>query len=282
MTEGSGGAAPRLFSRNLKLRVLSSIVMIAAFVVVAHVGGLLFAALVAAGSALVLVEWIRMTDMPGSAYFRRAMPVAGGLCVLAAASGLDAAAFALLAVGGFVAAMAFAERHYAWLLAGLLYAAVPGILIVALRGSDGAGFVAILFLFCIVWATDSGAYFAGRIIGGPKLWPRVSPSKTWSGAAGGVVSAALVGVGVLGVAGVKVTGLVALVAILLSVASQLGDLAESAVKRHFAVKDSGDLIPGHGGIMDRVDGLLFAAVLAAAIGYAHAGGLDVAAGLVRW
>ena len=124
------------------------------------------------------------------------------------------------------------------------------------------GWAAVLFILVVVWATDIAAYFAGRGIGGPKLWPRVSPKKTWSGALGGTAAALVAGGLVVALSGIGgfVTG--AALAVPLSIAAQAGDLFESAVKRKFGVKDSGTIIPGHGGVLDRVDGLFGAAALA--------------------
>jgi phosphatidate cytidylyltransferase len=127
----------------------------------------------------------------------------------------------------------------------------------------------VLFLFLVVWASDIGAYMAGRALGGPKLWPAVSPNKTWSGAAGGLLAAILVALGTALVftPGASTVAVVA-VAALLGVASQAGDLLESAIKRHFDVKDSSRLIPGHGGLLDRLDGVLAAAPVAALLSFA--------------
>ena len=111
-----------------------------------------------------------------------------------------------------------------------------------------------LFLFAIVWATDIAAYFAGRTIGGPKLMPAVSPKKTWSGAIGGALGAVVAGLIVVESAGLGVTPALVILAFMLSAVAQAGDLIESAIKRHFGAKDSSALIPGHGGLMDRLDG----------------------------
>ncbi|MFZ1681999.1 MAG: phosphatidate cytidylyltransferase, partial [Rhizobiaceae bacterium] len=139
------------------------------------------------------------------------------------------------------------------------YALLPAIAFSSLR--DGpSGFAAILFLFAAVWATDIFAYFTGRAIGGPKLAPAISPGKTWSGAVGGTVFAVLAVVALAFVLPALALPAILVPAIALSVVSQIGDLAESAFKRHFGVKDSGNFIPGHGGVMDRIDGLAVAAV----------------------
>jgi phosphatidate cytidylyltransferase len=145
-----------------------------------------------------------------------------------------------------------------------------------------------LWLFVVVWATDIMAYFGGRLIGGPKLWPAVSPSKTWSGLIVGAVSAAFAGwaamIVAMGRAGAPAGPLLAL-GLAAALAAQAGDFFESSVKRRFSAKDAGAIIPGHGGVMDRLDGFIFACVLAAAIGVWRAGNLGSLAagrGLINW
>ena len=169
-----------------------------------------------------------------------------------------------------------------WMVAGLAYAGVLLLAPVILRRDPSLGFVAILFLFAVVWATDIAAYFAGRAIGGPKLWPAVSPNKTWSGAIGGTLGGVAAALIVVKVAGLVIAPMLVLVTLALSVASQAGDLLESALKRGFGAKDSGDLIPGHGGLMDRLDGFLTAVLAAVMVGLLR-GGFDGAAhGLLAW
>jgi phosphatidate cytidylyltransferase len=143
------------------------------------------------------------------------------------------------------------------------------------------GFAALIFVLLIVWATDIGGYFAGRGIGGPKLWPKVSPNKTWSGAVGGFVGSLAVAGGFAASGLGKALPLLALAGVL-SVASQLGDLFESAVKRRFGVKDSSHLIPGHGGLLDRLDGLVAALVLAVIVGLLRYGADGIGRGLMVW
>jgi phosphatidate cytidylyltransferase len=133
----------------------------------------------------------------------------------------------------------------------------------------------------VVWCTDIGGYFAGRTIGGPKLWPRVSPNKTWAGAAGGFVLSLLVAAG-FAMNGFGRMAPLLLIAAALSVASQLGDLFESAVKRRFGVKDSSHIIPGHGGLMDRLDGYVAAVVLAAILGILRGGAGGAGTALMVW
>lgn len=163
-----------------------------------------------------------------------------------------------------------------WGLGGVVYVAALYYSVLTLRQDALYGLESILFLFAVVWGADVGAYFAGRAIGGPKLAPRISPKKTWAGFAGGLVTAALGGLAVLWLAKVAPGPRHVVLAGVLAVASVAGDLFESGFKRHFDVKDSGSLIPGHGGFLDRLDGFVFAAVAAALIGVAR-GGVDRAA-----
>ena len=161
-------------------------------------------------------------------------------------------------------------------------APVLGLGLLLLRDAPEHGLAAVVVVFAIVWGTDSGAFFVGRAIGGPKLWPAISPKKTWAGAVGGLVAGIVIGLVVAGLARVSVAPGLALVSAFLSLASQAGDLSESAIKRHFGAKDSGIIVPGHGGMMDRVDGLVFAVAAAVIIGLLHGGPAHLALGLLRW
>jgi len=170
----------------------------------------------------------------------------------------------------------------AWMVGGLCYAGVLLLAPLTLRRDPVLGFLALLFLFAVVWVTDIAAYFAGRALGGPKLWVAVSPNKTWSGALGGALGGTLAGVVVCRLAGLDLAPMLVLVTLSLSIASQAGDLLESAIKRHFGAKDASHLIPGHGGLMDRLDGFLTAVLAAVMVGLLR-GGLDGAAqGLLLW
>lgn len=159
-----------------------------------------------------------------------------------------------------------ARSDMLWLLPGVVYLVAACYVLYLMRGESDQGRHLILFLFVVTWATDTGAYFTGRALGGPKLAPRVSPSKTISGAVGGLLTGVLSGILVWWWTGGGVDLAIALVAGLGSIACQIGDLLESGAKRHFQVKDSGRMIPGHGGVLDRVDGLLAAALAIAATG----------------
>jgi phosphatidate cytidylyltransferase len=168
-----------------------------------------------------------------------------------------------------------------WIIAGYLYAAAAQLASVAVRVDQTQGFAALILVLLVVWATDIGGYFAGRGIGGPKLWPRVSPKKTWAGAIGGFAASLAVAIGFSALGHGKTLPLLVLAAAL-SIAAQFGDLFESAVKRRFGVKDSSHIIPGHGGVMDRLDGFVAAIVLAAIFGYLRGGVDGVGRALMVW
>ncbi len=168
-----------------------------------------------------------------------------------------------------------------WIALGAVYAAaaLAGSLLV--RHDAEYGFVALLMVLTVVWASDIGGYFAGKSIGGRKLAPRISPNKTWAGAIGGFVLSLLAGAGFAMAGQGRLIPLVLLAAIL-SVVSQIGDLFESAVKRRFGVKDSSHIIPGHGGLLDRLDGFVAAIALAALVGFLRGGADGVGRGLMVW
>ena len=169
-----------------------------------------------------------------------------------------------------------------WAAAGVPYAGLLGVAPIVLRSDAQYGFLAIIILFAIVWATDIFAYFIGRAVGGPKLAPQKSPNKTWSGAIGGGAAAIAAVLTIAIMAGLAHVLALAVLALVLSIIAQAGDLFESAVKRRFGAKDASHLIPGHGGLMDRLDGFVVAAAVAALIGLAHGGVEAPARGLLVW
>jgi phosphatidate cytidylyltransferase len=168
-----------------------------------------------------------------------------------------------------------------WSAAGFAYAAAAEVASVLVRIDRADGFVALMLVLLVVWVTDIGGYVAGRGIGGPKLWPKVSPGKTWAGAIGGFVASLMVAAGFVAF-GLGKTAPVLVLGAVLSIASQLGDLFESAVKRRFGVKDSSHIIPGHGGLLDRLDGFIAAIVMAAILGFLRGGADGVGRGLMVW
>ncbi|WP_052699250.1 phosphatidate cytidylyltransferase [Hyphomicrobium sp. 99] len=168
---------------------------------------------------------------------------------------------------GVVAALAIGSGRTRLSGAGVFYTALPVVALGWLRSDEPLGFLATLFVVLAVAVTDIAAYVSGRTIGGPKLWPEISPNKTWSGLLGGITAAAVAGFLFAFFTGTGSPGWLASLGLAIGLVAQWGDLAESALKRHFGLKDSGDLIPGHGGFMDRMDGLVTASILAALIGF---------------
>ncbi|WP_240791105.1 CDP-archaeol synthase [Roseomonas sp. AR75] len=259
---------------DLRKRALSAMVLGPLALACIWLGAEAFTGMMALAVALLAWEWVhlcgrRIRVLPGMAV-PVAVFAAGALAVQ------DHARLALLVLAvGFVVTWWFAHRMAETLTQpalrlalGVLYIGLAGIALIELRHDNWAGRANVFFLFLVVWASDIGAYMAGRVLGGPKLWQAVSPNKTWSGAAGGLLAALLVGLGVAFAVDSRVEVLPVLaVAALLGVASQIGDLLESAIKRHFHVKDSSSLIPGHGGLLDRLDGLLAAAPVAALVSF---------------
>lgn len=226
-------------------------------------GGPYWNALVAVAAAGLALEWVALcgaapAEWPGFGVV--ASVVAGA--VLAGLGHTGAGLLALL-IGGVLVVPGGGWR----LAAGATYTGTGAIGLAWLRADPAAGYANLLFVVLAVWASDIGAYLAGRLIGGPKLAPRISPGKTRSGAAGGLLAAMLAGAAAAQALAPGAPLRAAALAGLLAVAAQAGDLLESAVKRGFGVKDSGRLIPGHGGLLDRLDALLLAAPAAAALGW---------------
>jgi phosphatidate cytidylyltransferase len=257
---------------NLQLRIISAVVLAIATLGLTWFGGLPFRLLCAAMAAAIFHEWTRMCR-PAATAGLGFLPEALILVFLAALiAGLQASLLLPLVVAMVVIAAAAALVRHArqWEAAGLAYAGLSGLSLALLRDGDRSGLVAILFLFAVVWATDISAYFVGRRLGGPKLAPSISPGKTRSGALGGAVGGVVAGLILATAAGAGNLALLGGVALVLSVVAQAGDLFESWVKRRHGRKDSGSLIPGHGGVMDRVDGLVAAAFALYVIGWISA------------
>lgn len=259
----------------MSARLVSGLVLGAIAIAAVWLGGWPAAILMGAVSGIVCWEWARLTGAGP------ALPVAFGVAV-----GVTVAmAWAFLlpaAIAGIALAVGGAALSGAWLAAGVVYAMALGLALVVLRADPALGLAAVAFVLAVVWASDTAAFLVGRRVGGPRLWPAVSPGKTWSGLVGGTIGGTVAGVAAAAIAGVAVRPGLAAVALVLSLLSAGGDLFESAIKRRFGVKDASNLIPGHGGMMDRVDGLAFAAIAAAAIGLARGGADAIGLGLLAW
>jgi len=259
------------FRADWTLRPLFGFVLAGVAVAATIYGGLWFVAFISLGCAGAIREWHRL-------FSRRHFPVPALLTVIAMVAALlcqlyqsewmlpPYAPLAILLLGGIcnlVLAIARGQPPLAH-AAGVLYIAFPGLSLLGVRQWPLHPVWLVVLTFLAIWATDTGALFSGRLIGGPRLAPRLSPNKTWAGSLGGIACAALVSAGV---ALFLHSGLLAAIAFgaILSVVGQAGDLFESMVKRRSGCKDSGGLIPGHGGVLDRIDSILFAAPAALAM-----------------
>jgi len=267
-------------SRNLLMRVAAALVLAPLAITIAYAGGWWWALLVTLAAIGLFVEWLMVTCAE-----RNVAVTVSGIVALVLATpflAVDRIEAALVVLGlGLIAVAVRASPARIWVIAGYLYAAAAQLASVAVRLDQTQGFSALILVLLVVWATDSGGYFAGRGIGGPKLWPRVSPKKTWAGAIGGFVASLAVATGFAALGLGKALPLLILAAAL-SIAAQFGDLFESAVKRRFGVKDSSHIIPGHGGVMDRLDGFVAAIVLAAIFGCLRGGVDGVGRALMVW
>jgi phosphatidate cytidylyltransferase len=257
---------------ELLLRVLSAIVLIAISLSATWLGGNYFIALCVIGAIIILVEYssIAMRD------FAR-LPVyfgyAGLLAFLSSWILAGPATGALIAASAILlaATLELISNRRIWASTGMVYAIAPFIALVSLRGEAFQGLHAILILFGCVWGADSFAYFTGRLIGGPKLAPAISPKKTWSGFVGGILGSVGVAYAVCLYLDYRFGAISAIIAAGLGLVSSLGDLFESWIKRRFGTKDSGRIIPGHGGLLDRIDGLIFAAIATWSLGWINGG-----------
>jgi phosphatidate cytidylyltransferase len=269
--EGSSSSTtpPRWIGTELGTRIVSAVVLGIIAIAAAYAGGPAFTLFWLIGGIAVMAEWIGMTRVEPR--FPTQLVLAAGLGALTVLYLYDAQpgtmVLASVATILVAAAVARGSRGRLWAIAGFAYAVVISLVPPLVRDHPELGLVGLLWMFAVVWATDIAAYFAGRRFGGPKLWPRVSPKKTWSGFFGGLIAGTLSGIVVAvlseqwGWTPAVDLPVVVIISAIASVASQLGDLGESALKRSFDVKDSSHLIPGHGGVMDRLDGFWAVALL---------------------
>jgi len=262
----AAGSTNRL-GADLRVRVISAIVMLVVALGATLLGGWAFAVLVAVGGVALCYEWSLMTRK-GDALDTAFWVSATGVVLIVLAVMIDPPRVLGVPVWVLIAAIApllillRSARDANLATIGYDYVLLPVVAILWFRNEPEYGLLATLFLFVVVWGTDIMAYVFGRFLGGPKLWPAVSPKKTWSGALGGTAGAVLGGIVIASQIPGASLGRIAVIAALLSIISQIGDLVESAIKRKNDVKDSSNLLPGHGGVFDRVDGLLFAVAAA--------------------
>ncbi len=267
-------AAPAKMDKqsNLRLRVISALVLAPLILAAVYFGGWPLTLLLAAVGGVIGWEWTRLT-VQNAGLIDLLLPCAAGLLIPLMAAWESQAtgeiALTLLALG---AASLFAAlgrvavgdaKNWSSAAVGVIYTCLPLLTLMGIRthgqdyGSDDGMLLLVLALF-IVWAMDSGAYFAGKTIGGPKMAPRLSPNKTWAGLIGGMLTAGLVAALFGGLLSLGIWWHLFLIGAVLGAWSQVGDVVESSLKRQAGVKDASNIIPGHGGVMDRVDGLWFA------------------------
>ena len=255
-------------SSNLKLRLISGAVLATVAFLLTYAGPLPFALLILVCALVISWEWGRLVrgatfDL---GFFLHAIGVTAAIVL--AAAGYAALALAVLVITAITLIPLYIGRGARLSGLGVFYVGLPAVALLWLRSNEPFGFTAVLFVFAVVWSSDTAAYAAGRSIGGPKLWPRVSPNKTWAGLAGaltaGAAAAAIFAVLEPEVAPLRLI----ILGVALALVAQAGDLAESALKRLFNLKDASDLIPGHGGFMDRMDSIVAAAVAAALLALA--------------
>ena len=269
---------------DLGIRTLSALVLVPVVIACIWLGGIWFQLFVLLLLTLVAREWVSIVH-PGnllqyvlhlaSALFGTAFPTLFGVGIaVLTILGLALVAGLLVRFGN--------SKPSKWSYLGVCYVGFPAIALILLRSDPHYGALALLWICFIVWSADILAYFAGRIIGGPRLAPVISPKKTWAGLCGAVAGSTLASI--IFAYFTHLNGIFALAVLAggLALVEQAGDLFESALKRFHGVKDSGNLIPGHGGVIDRVDGLMAVAVVAAFIGFFHENGPGTAGGLLHW
>lgn len=266
-SEAAGAGAPRI-SSNLKLRLISGSVLAAIAFALVYAGPFPFAGLVLVCGLVISWEWgrlIRGTTFDLGFYIHA---LAVTLAVVLAGAGYAALGLAALVIAAITLIPLYVGRGARLSALGVFYVGLPAVALLWLRSDEPFGFAAVLFVFAVVWSSDTAAYAAGRAIGGPKLWPRVSPNKTWAGLIGALTAGAIVGAVFAALEPDAGALRLVLLGIGLALVAQAGDLAESALKRLFNLKDASDLIPGHGGFMDRMDSIVAAAVAAALLALA--------------
>jgi phosphatidate cytidylyltransferase len=266
-SETEGVSTPWV-SRNLKLRIVSGAVLGAVAFLLAYAGPLPFALLILVCAVVISWEWGRLVrgvtfDL---GFFVHAIAVT--VAIVLAAAGYAAIAVAVLVIAAITLIPLYVGRGARLSALGVFYVGLPAVALLWLRSDEPFGFTAVLFVFAVVWSSDTAAYAAGRAIGGPKLWPRVSPNKTWAGLLGALAAGAAAAAVFAALEPEASAVRLLLLGVGLAFVAQAGDLAESALKRLFNLKDASDLIPGHGGFMDRMDSIVAAAVAAALLALA--------------
>ncbi|HJZ43492.1 MAG TPA: phosphatidate cytidylyltransferase [Hyphomicrobiaceae bacterium] len=242
-------------------RVISGLAMGAVVALFTFSGVTAFSVLVVIVALLLSWEWGRLVHGREADVVIAIHVGSAGAAAVLAAFGYVGLGLLALPIGAILAMLLSLGRNSLFSALGVFYAGLPAVALIWLRSDASLGMLAIIFVIVIVITSDTAGFLFGRVLGGPRLWPRLSPNKTWAGVIGALVASSIIGAlfwfAVPGASAVRL----AATGVVLSLAAQGGDLAESAIKRHFGAKDSGSLIPGHGGVMDRVDGLVAAAAV---------------------
>ncbi|MFQ5533310.1 MAG: phosphatidate cytidylyltransferase [Sphingomonadales bacterium] len=269
MVDRQTRARERQGQNSLKPRAVSVAVFVPLTLIAVWLGGWIFVATLMVAAVVMTWEWNRLTATHWKTVGAGFQVVALLGVLWLAHGGLTQVAFAVLVASAFVSGLLahLGGRSAIWGFLALLYLGPALISLIWLRKNTVYGMEAIIWLLVLIWLCDTGAYFAGKNLGGPKLAPAISPNKTWSGAIGGAIAGGLVGAGAAHIQGWGTIPIMGAMGVGLAAWAQFGDLMESAVKRRFGAKDSGTLLPGHGGLLDRLDSLLFAAPVAAAAAY---------------
>jgi phosphatidate cytidylyltransferase len=261
-----GGGERRVLAARLGpdmgLRFVSGLVLAVAVAICIYAGMMPFAVLVVLVAMLLGWEWGRLVHGRDAEVVRAVTIVTAGGAGVLAALGYVGLGLLALAIGAILAIVLSLGNNGVYSGVGVLYAGLPAIAMIWLRSDHSRGLMAVAFLIVVIVISDTAAFVCGRLLGGPRLWPRVSPNKTWAGLIGALVASSLMGALFWFLVRDAAPLRLAAVAGGLALVAQAGDLAESALKRRFGAKDSSALIPGHGGVMDRVDGLVAAASVA--------------------
>jgi phosphatidate cytidylyltransferase len=284
MVNASPRAAEPAKWRDLGLRVASAIVLIPIILWVNWLGSVWYAVLVGLMAGFMAFEWVKLihAGTPVQQAIYLAAAVSSVALPWMAGPGIAFMVILVLSAGSVVQRQVAGMPHSFWSIIGVPYIGLSALALIILRGDPQFGLIAVYWLLFVVWGADTLAYFAGRLIGGPKLLPKISPKKTWAGLIGAVVGGVLCSALFATVAGLDTLLWFCGIGAILAIVEQAGDFFESALKRSVGVKDSSALIPGHGGMLDRVDGLVAAAAVAALIGCIRAGISAAGKGILLW
>lgn len=275
--------APAKPSSNLGLRIAAGAVMTPIALGLIWLGSIWFILFAAVLGVFIAIEWCAIVH-EGSNFQRAHHGFATSVAAFSPLIGNYGVVVIIIAIVWLATVIQaiLSRRVGFWAVVGVPYVSVPIAALVVLRQDANAGFAAVLLLFAAVACADTLAFFVGRAVGGPRLWPSVSPNKTWSGFFGAITGATAASVLVFVVFGFDNLLAATALGAAIGAVEQGGDLFESAAKRKFDIKDSGAIIPGHGGVLDRLDGLMASAVMALTIGTVHTSLANAASGFVGW